>query len=221
MFKLFSGKSGSIPLSKLPQLNSFVDVIVGGRPARQVTVESVGAKGIVTRETLGRTGETAVLVYQAKTGRYRAQTKILGVGSASTQFEMPRKVSLIGAASGAQKRQSVRLDAIVAGHWRLAPNGVGTGEFVRASIRDISRGGASLIIDRALKHGTWVEVKMGLKQGATPLTMVGEVMRHEQIKTSAKHCHGLRFHGVRPEEDQAIVEFINRRQSDLRSRGLA
>jgi hypothetical protein len=222
MFKqLFGGKS-SVTLSKLPMLHTFVDVMVGGRPARQVTVESVGPKGIVTKEALGKVGETAVIVYQAKTGRYRAQTKIGSVGAGTTQFEAPRKVSLIGGApSGAGKRQSVRLDTIVTGTWRFAPGGVGKGEFVKATIRDVSRGGCSLIIDRALKLGTQVEVQLPLKDSTDPLTMLGEVMRHEQIKTSGKHSHGLRFHGIRPGEDQAIVEFINRKQSELRSRGLA
>jgi len=134
MFKqLFGGKSAGVTLAKLPTLHSFIDVMVGGRPARQVTVESVGPKGIVTKEALGKVGEAAVLVYQAKSGRYRAQTKISTVGAATTQFDAPRKVSLIGAVSGAQKRQSVRLDTIVPGTWRFAPGGVGTGEFVKAT----------------------------------------------------------------------------------------
>jgi hypothetical protein len=221
MLKSLFSKTASIAPSKLPQLHSFVDVIAGGRPARQVTVESVGPKGIVTRETLGRAGETAVIVYQAKAGRFRAQTKIAATGNATTTFEMPRKVSLIGAAPAAGKRQSVRLDAIVSGSWRFAPNGVGTGDFVKCTIRDISRGGCSLIIDRGLKHHAKVEVKMQLKAEGEPLTLLGEVMRHEVIQNSGKHSHGLRFHGIRPAEDQAIVEFINRRQADLRSRGLA
>jgi hypothetical protein len=221
MFKQFFGKSGGVSLEKLPQVNSFIDVMVAGRAVRQVTVESIGAKGIVTRESLGRVGETAVLVYQTKGGRYRAQTKIAGLGMGATHFELPQRVTLIGAVQGAQKRQSVRLDAIVNGFWRFAPAGVGKGEYAKATIRDISRGGCSLIIDRALKMGAQVEIKMHLKTEAPPLELLGEVMRHEQIPTSGKHSHGLRFHGMRPEEDQAIVEFINRRQAELRSRGLA
>ncbi|HET9029310.1 MAG TPA: PilZ domain-containing protein [Candidatus Aquilonibacter sp.] len=221
MLKSLFGKTTSIPLTKLPQLHSFVDVIAGGRPARQVTVESVGPKGIVTRESLGKPGEVAVIVYAAPAGRFRAQTKIAAVANATTTFEMPRKVSLIGAATGAQKRQSVRLDAIVSGHWRFAPSGVGTGEWAKCTIRDISRGGCSLIIDRGLKHHVHVEVRMQLRPEGQPLTLLGEVMRHEVIKTSGKHSHGLRFQGIRPDEDQGIVEFINRRQAELRSRGLA
>jgi hypothetical protein len=221
VFKQLFGKSGGVAPDKLPQVNSFIDVIVGGRSARQVTVESVGAKGIVTRESLGKVGETAIMVYQTQSGRYRAQTKIAALGMGTTQFELPRSATLIGAVSGAQKRQSVRLDAIVSGFWRFAPGGVGKGEYAKATLRDISRGGCSLIIDRELKLGAQVEVRMQLKSDAPALVLLGEVMRHEQILTSGKHSHGLRFHGMRPEEDQAIVEFINRRQAELRSRGLA
>lgn len=221
MLKSLFTKSSGIPPTKLPQLHSFIDVIVGGRPARQVTVESVGPKGIVTRETLGKAGESAVIVYQAQTGRFRAQTKISAAANATTTFEMPRKVSLIGAAGGAQKRQSVRLDTIVAGQWRFAPMGVGSGEFAKCTVRDISRGGCSLIIDRGLKSHAQVEVKMQLRPDGTPLTLLAEVMRHEVIPASGKHSHGLRFNGIRPAEDQEIVEFINRRQADLRNRGLA
>ncbi|HEY5341995.1 MAG TPA: PilZ domain-containing protein [Candidatus Aquilonibacter sp.] len=196
-------------------------MIVGGRGARSVTVESVGAKGIVTRDALGSVGEAAILVYTAQAGKFRAETKIAAVSATGTQFAPPRRVSLIGAAGEAQKRQSVRLDAIVSGEWRFAPGGVGTGEFGKATIRDISRGGCSLIIDRQLKLHTKVEVRIRLRTDGELMTLLGEVMRHEQIPASGKHSHGLRFHGLRPGEDQTIIDFINRRQADLRSRGLA
>lgn len=222
MLRSLFSKSAGIPPAKLPQLHSFVDVIAGGRPARSVTVESVTLKGIVTNEVLGKPGEVAVIVYHAAAGRFRAQTKIASVAATSTTYEMPKKVTLIGAAGGgAQKRQSVRLDALVSGQWRFAPNGMGTGEWVKCTFRDISRGGCSLIIDRPLKKNAQVEVKLNLKSSAQPVTLLGEVMRHDVIAASGKHSHGLRFHGIRPAEDQAIVEFINRRQADLRSRGLA
>jgi len=222
MFKsLFGARAEIVPPNKLPQLLSFVDVMVVGRHVQSVTIESITAKSIVTRDALGRVGEGAIMVYNAAAGRFRAETKITGVTATSTEFELPHKVTLIGAAAREQKRHSVRLDAIVAGDWRLAPNGVGVGEFARATIRDISRGGCSLITDRELRPHHTVEVRVKLRPEGSPLTLLGEVMRHEQIPKSGKHCHGLRFQGLRSEEDQAIVEFINRRQSDLRSRGLA
>ena len=221
MFKTLFGGRASIPQSKLPQVNTFADVIVGGRAARSVTVEACTPKGIVTREVLGRPGEVATMIYANAAGRYRLQTKIAAVSGSSTQFEFPKRVDLVGASSGAQKRSSVRLDTLVNGSWRFAPGGKGTGDFVRATIQDISRGGCALNTDRPLKMGTMVEVKLALRTDASPITLLAEVMRHQQIRSSGKHSHGLRFHGVRPEEDHAITEFINRKQAELRSRGLA
>ena len=222
MFRsLFGAKTPELPLSKLPQLNTFIDVIVGGRASHSVTVEAVSAKGITTKECLGRVGESAIIVYTAVVGRYRAQTKIVGATSTTTQFDAPHNLRLIGASTGEQKRSSVRLDTLVTGGWRFATGGIGSGEFTRGTVRDISRGGCSLICERGLKLGTKVEVQLPLKSGTPPLMLLGEVMRHEVIPSSGKHSHGLRFSGIRPDEDQAIAEFINRKQSDLRNRGLA
>jgi PilZ domain len=224
MFKTLFGGKPAVPTAKLPQPNSFVDVVVGGRQSRSVTVESVGPRGVVTRDILGRVGEAAVILYNTASGRYRAATKILSVNASSTHFDTPKRIEQVGGsktATGAQKRSSVRLDTLVQGHWRFAPNGKGTGEFHRATVRDISRGGCSLIVDRMIKGGTTVEVRIPLKADTPPITLLGEVVRHQEIKASGKHSHGLRFHGVTPEEDHAIVDFINRKQAELRNRGLA
>jgi hypothetical protein len=222
MFKTLFGAKPAISPAKLPQPNSFVDVVVGGRPSRSVTVESVGPRGVVTRDALGRAGETAVILYNTPVGRFRAATKVLSATAIATHFEFPKRIELLGtAATGAQKRSSVRLDTLVQGAWRFAPGGKGHGEFHRATIRDISRGGCSLIVSRMIKGGSTVEVRIPLKADAAPLVFLGEVVRHQEIKQSGKHSHGLRFHGITPEEDHAIVDFINRKQAELRSRGLA
>jgi hypothetical protein len=221
MFKTLFGGKPSVPAAKLPKPNTFIDVVVGGRQSRSVTVESVGPRGLVTRDVLGRAGETAVILYTTGSGRYRAATKIVGVGPNTTHFDAPKRVDLVGAATGAQKRSSVRLDTLVQGQWRFAPGGKGHGEFHRATVRDISRGGCSLIVDRPIKGGSTVEVRIVLKNDTPPVTLLGEVVRHQEIKASGKHSHGLRFHGVTPEEDHAIVDFINRKQAELRNRGLA
>ena len=60
-----------------------------------MTVEQVGAKGVVTRDALGRVGETAILIYSAAAGRFRMETKIAAVTASSTQFDPPRRLSLI------------------------------------------------------------------------------------------------------------------------------
>ena len=218
---LFGGKSEKIPLSKLPQLHSFVDVTVGSAATpKSVSVESVGPKNIITGN-VGATTGTATFLYSNAAGKFRFSTRILGVKGSLTVYEMPRRVETISSNAGAQKRSAVRMDTIVPGMWRRAKGGKGQGEFAKGNLRDISRGGCSLIIDYELQKGSQVEVKMALKTGVNPLVTLGEVMRTERITTSGKWSHGLRFHGISPAEDRAIMDFINRRQSELRSRGLA
>ena len=221
MLKSLFGSKASIPPSKLPQRNSSVDVAVGGRAFRTVALDECNERGIVTRDVIGRTGEPAIFVYTTPAGRFRLQTKIVAVKGSNTYFEPPKRVDLVGAAQSAQKRSSVRLGALVNGAWRFATSGKGAGEFLRATIGDISRGGCALNTDRPLRPGTLLEVKLTLREDKPPLVLLAEVMRHHEIPSSGKHSHGLRFQGVRPEEDNAIVEFINRKQSELRSRGLA
>ncbi len=222
MFKsLFGGGRSKIPLSELPQLHSFVEVKAGGRPTRSVAVEKVGPSDIVTAEALGKPGETVVVVYTTPMGRYRFQSRIASVQAGTTTVAMPASVSqLSDAVGGAQKRSSLRMDALVTGQWRFAPAKKGIGTYARASIRDISRGGCSLILDRELPRGSMVEVKLLLRSDAN-IELLAEVMRTQTIETSGKISHGLRFLGPTPEQDHAILDFINKKQTDLRSRGLA
>lgn len=219
LFKGSAAKKG-LPEEKLPAQHSFVDVTVGGRPARSVSVEEAGPARIAVGDTVGRKGERAVFVYHNAAGRFRFAANITEVKPGVTYFEMPARIETIGG-GGAQKRSSVRLDTLLSGLWRMAPGGKGVGEFMKGSIRDISRGGCALIMDRQCKVGQTIEVKMAFSSTAPPVTVLGEVMRAEQVKTSGKFNHGLRFHGLTPVEDKAILEFINRRTAELRNRGLA
>ena len=54
-----------------------------------------------------------------------------------------------------------------------------------------------------------------------PMSFLGEVKRVQKIPASGKVSHGLMFHGIRPDEDKTIMEYINKRQAERRSRGLA
>lgn len=218
---LFRGSAKkAVPEDKLPVLHSFVDVTVTGRAVRSVPVEEAGPDRIAVGETVGRKGERAVFVYQTPAGKFRFGASIVEVRGGMTYFAMPQRIEALGG-GGKQKRSSVRLDTLLPGHWRMAPGGKGVGEFMKGSIRDISRGGCALIMDRLCKVGQTIEVKMALSSSAPPLTVLGEVMRAEQVPTSGKYSHGLRFHGLTPVEDRAIMDFINRRTTELRNRGLA
>jgi hypothetical protein len=221
VFKLFRGTAKkTVPEDKLPQLHSFVDVTVGGRAARSVSIEELAPPDHITvGDVIGRKGERGVFVYQTPLGKFRFAAAVSEVRDGMTVFEIPDRIETLG--GGAQKRSSVRIDTLLGGQWRMAPGGKGVGEFMKGSIRDISRGGCALIMDRQCKVGQTLEVKMNLSSNAPPISVLGEVMRVEQVPTSGKFSHGLRFHGITPTEDHAILDYINRRTAELRSRGLA
>ncbi len=223
MLRLFGFGGKPVPpqlRAKLPRLNAFVDLtIAGGGPRGSVCVESLDGREIGVTSLPGmRAGTTGIFNYQNPAGTFRFSAKCTALNR-TAHFALPARIDAVN--SGAQQRSAVRIEATVQAQWRFAPNGRGAGEYVRSSLTDLSRTGASLISERDLKVGTQVEVRFALRSGAPPLVIVGEVMRSTRFETAAKHSLGLRFHGVSPDEDHAIMEFINKRLADRRSRGLA
>jgi c-di-GMP-binding flagellar brake protein YcgR len=215
--------TSSVLRAKLPAANSYVDVAVpGGRGTVSVCVDEVDAKGFTcTAPPEVKAGSVAVFVYRTETGKYRFNAKCHAVQDALAAFELPKSIETLAKFGGTQKRQTVRIDAVVPAQWRPASGGQGRGEFTRASITDISRSGASLIIGHELAKGTQVELRCTLNSELAPVTLLSEVMRSSKIGKSGKVSLGLKFHGIRPEDDRAIMEFINKRQAERRDRGLA
>jgi len=208
---------------KLPAVNAFIDLaLTGNGPRGSVCVESMTERGMsVTLLPGTKPGSTGVFSYQNDHGKFRFSTKCLAVRGAHAVFAVPERIETLQVFGGAQKRAAVRLDATVPAQWRYAPGGKGSGDYVRASLTDISRSGASLIVDREVKKGTYVETRFTVSTSASPLVLLGEVMRTANIEATKKVSLGLRFHGLKPEEDRAIMEFINKRQAERRNRGLA
>jgi c-di-GMP-binding flagellar brake protein YcgR len=162
-----------------------------------------------------------VFVYANSYGRFRFSAKCLAVKGNQATFELPKTIATLKRYDGAQKRATVRLDTTLPAAWRYVSLGKGNGEFARASLTDLSRTGLSLIIDRELTKGTQVEVRFTLNSASAPVLVLGEVVRASKIEKSGKVSHGLRFHGVGDAVDRAIMEFINKRQTERRNRGLA
>ena len=208
---------------KLPAVNSFIDVVmIGHGPRGSVCVEALSERSLVVRALDGmRVGGTGVFSYANAAGRFRFSSKCVAVRGATAVFALPERVEALEVFTEAKQRAAVRLDATVPAQWRFAPAGRGSGDYVRGSLTDLSRSGASLIVDREMKDGTYVETRFAVSTAASPLVLLGEVMRCSPIESSKKVSLGLRFNGVKPEEDRAIMEFINKRQAERRNRGLA
>jgi c-di-GMP-binding flagellar brake protein YcgR len=118
-------------------------------------------------------------------------------------------------------RATVRVALSAPGEWRYAVGGKGSGAFLRCAMTDLSRTGAALTVERPVKTGIQIELKLAIGTAARPLVLLGEIVRVTKVEASGKSSVGLRFLGITPEEDRTIMEFIYKRQAELRSRGLA
>ena len=208
---------------KLPQLNSFVALaMTGNGPRGSVCVENLSDRNLSVTALPGTsTGATGVFTYENAVGKFRFASKCVALRSGIATFAIPERIEALHVFASAQHRDAIRLDATVTARWRFAPGGRGSGEFARASLTDISRTGASLIVDREIRRGTYLETCFTVNPAAPPLVLLGEVMRSSGIESSKKITLGLRFNAVKPADDRAITEFINKRQAERRNRGLA
>jgi len=207
---------------KLPEPQAFVEIAVtGGGPRGSVSFVTLTGKTFVVSAIEGlHAGRVGVFSYQNAVGKFRFSAKCTAVKGHQAVFALPQRIETIQVFQAERKRAAVRLQATVPGQWRFAPGGKGTGDFVRGALTDLSRTGASLTVDRDLKPGSHVELKFSVSTSAQPLVLLGEIMRSTKIEASGKTALGLRFNGIKPEEDRAIMEFINKRQAERRSRGL-
>ncbi|HEY6237083.1 MAG TPA: PilZ domain-containing protein [Candidatus Elarobacter sp.] len=208
---------------KLPQLNSFVALaMTGSGPRGSVCIESLTERNFTVSALPGtNVGGTGVFTYENAVGKFRFASKCVSLRAGVATFAVPERIEALHVFASAQQREAVRLDANVSAQWRFAPGGRGSGDFARASLTDISRTGASLIVDREIRRGTYLETRFAVSPAAPPLVLLGEVMRSSGIESSKKITLGLRFNAVKPAEERAITEFITKRHAERRSRGLA
>lgn len=208
---------------KLPQLNTFIALaMTGSGPRGSVCVEALdGRKLSVTALPGMAVGGSGVFSYENVYGKFRFTSKCVAVRANIATFVVPERIDALQVFASGDQRTAFRLDATVTAHWRFAPGGRGSGDYERASLTDISRNGASLIVDRDVKRGTYLETRFTIGSGGQPLVLLGEVMRSSGIESSKKITLGLRFNALQPAEQRAITEFIYKRQAERRNRGLA
>lgn len=216
-------KDDSTIRAKMPKVHALVTLQRAG-----VTAAANGAIAaletnsfIIQSQLKGLPGQNYVVTYQTPAGRFRFTAKCQASRDEGLVFAYPAKIdTLESGPAPSPGRQTVRLDTTVRGEWRIAPQGKGNGIFLRGTISDISRTGASLVLDREFPTGTQVEVRLALNSRTTPLLLLGEVMRAKRVEASSKVLHGLKFLGVSTDDDRAILDYINRRQAERRERGL-
>lgn len=203
----------------LPAMHQFIDVAVRNGPKGSVCFENVGAKTFVTSTIPGlASGQLVIFNYQTSTGKYRFNAAVKGVDAKQATFDIPGKIETVQKFAGSAKRTNVRIDTTVAVQWRYAPAGKIETEWQKGVLSDLSRAGSSLAADREVKVGNVLELKIPL--GIDPIAVRADARRVDKIGGKAKYNIGLAFQALKPDAERAIIEFINRRQVDLRNRGL-
>ena len=205
----------------LPSLHSFVDVSVRNGPKGSVCFENSGPTTFVTSVLPGMApGQQVSFNYQNSGGKYRFSTAVKAVDAKQATFEIPGKIETVQKFGGAVKRTNVRIDTTVTIQWRYGATGRIESEWQKGVLSDISRTGSSLATDKVIKTGNILELKIPLSQIRPPVTVRADAKRVEKIEGTSKYNVGLAFHPLKPDVERAVIEFINRRQVDLRTRGL-
>lgn len=205
----------------LPSLHSFVDVTVRNGPKGSLCFENAGIKTFVTSTMPGLApGALVSFVYQNGSGKFRFSAAVKAVDDKQATFEIPEKIDTIQRFGGARKRTNVRIDTTVNVQWRYASTGRIESPWQKGVLSDISRTGSSLAADREIKSGSMIDLKIPLRPDGDPISVRADARRADKIANTQKFNVGLSFHPLRPDDDRAILEFINRRQVDLRNRGL-
>jgi c-di-GMP-binding flagellar brake protein YcgR len=206
----------------LPSLHSFVDVAVRNGPKGSVCFENSGVKTFVTSVLPGMSpGQQVSFNYQNTGGKYRFSTAVKAVDDKQATYDIPGRIETVQKFGGSRKRTNVRIDTTVTIQWRYSSTGQIQSEWQKGVLSDISRTGSSLATDKIIKTGNILELKIPLSQdGTAPVTVRADARRVDKIEGTSKYNVGLSFHPLKPDAERAVIDFINRRQVDLRSRGL-
>jgi len=205
---------------KLPEVNAFVEIAIDGSSQREsVSINEINPNGVVTRHLAGLgPGVAADFLYTNAAGRFRFATVCAKVDATAAWFDFPTSIKTIE--SFANRRTAARVPWVIPVQWRYAPDGQGYGEFLTASLVDLSRGGASLVVGRELKAGAQVEVRFVLKSKTEPLVELCQVVRAAKIEKSDKNAAGIRFLEVDPADERILVDFVGEQQMLRRDRGV-
>lgn len=206
--------------SMLPALNSFIACEIRGGPSGQVCFEAASGKTIKTSVLDGmKTGQKVIFNYEKANGKYTFTSTVAAVTGGFASFTMPARINMVRKVAAAHGRRGVRTAASTRLQWRFTPGGSERTDYQSGSLADISQGGASLNPGQTLQIGAKLDLKVAFSEKGTPVVIHAEVRRVSKTP-NGKFVAGLQFVQITPAIDRAIFEFINRRQTDRRSRGL-
>lgn len=117
----------------------------------------------------------------------------------------------------AERRAEARVDTSVSAEWRFKPVGKIASPWAKVVVNDLSRTSATMTCDRALKPQEAIEIRTIL-DGKNAIVLETVIVRCDPA--GSKFKVGMAFRHVDEESSHVITRFINKRMTELRSRGL-
>ncbi len=131
-------------------------------------------------------------------------------------FGSPKKKPVSNVRS-ADRRAELRVDTSVSAEWRFKPVGKIASPWARIVVNELSRTNATMTSDRAFKPQERIEIRAPL-EGKNPSTFEAAVVRCDPA--GSKFKVGVAFKHIDEEHSHVITRFLNKRMTELRSRGL-
>jgi c-di-GMP-binding flagellar brake protein YcgR len=132
-------------------------------------------------------------------------------------FGTPTKKKFVSSVRTAERRAEARVDTSVTAEWRFKPVGKIAAPWAKVVVNDLSRTSATMTCDRALKPQEAIEIRT-LLDGKNPIVLDTVIVRCDPA--GSKFKVGMSFRHVDEESSHVITRFINKRMTELRSRGL-
>ena len=223
MLNFFGGQkkpSGSKLRGMLPQTHAFVNFTVRGNgPQGKICFEGASLKTFRTTKIAGMTpGQDGVFTYDNPSGKFSFTARLVSVADDQAVFNLPEDIKTLSRTAAADRRVEARVDTTVNAEWRYKPVGKIATNWSKVTISDLSRTSASMTAEREFKPQDHVEIRMVL-EGTCAITIDASPVRSE--KTGSKFRVSLTFKHASEESSHAITRFVNKRMTELRSRGLS
>jgi c-di-GMP-binding flagellar brake protein YcgR len=132
-------------------------------------------------------------------------------------FGSPTKKKTVPSVRAAERRAEPRVDTSVSAEWRFKPVGRIASPWGKIVLNDLSRTSATMTFDRALKPQEAIEIRTML-DGKNMIVLDTVIVRCDPA--GSKFKVGMTFRHVDEESSHVITRFINKRMTELRSRGL-
>ena len=203
----------------LPATHSFVTYAVRGTgPQGRVCFEGASLKTFRTTLISGMVaGQSGVFTYTNPAGEFTFVARLVSLGDDRAVFTLPDTITALARVPSQERRVEPRIDTTVVAEWRFKPVGRILAPWSKVLVSDFSRTSATMTAERDFKPQEAIEIRVALGD-KEPIVLDAATVRSEPV--GPKFKVSIAFKHVDDESSHVITRFVNRRMTELRSRGL-